>query len=56
MTRLEDITKKYPFMYEINGMVYCIGQGAFYTYTNQIGLEYFRKYPWHAIFDVDHLE
>lgn len=44
MTRLEDITKKYPFMYEINGMVYCIGQGAFYTYANQIGLEYFRKY------------
>lgn len=44
MTRLEDITKKYPFMYEINGTVYCIGQGVFYTYTNQIGLEYFRKY------------
>jgi len=44
MTKLEDITKKYPFMYEINGTVYCMGQGVFHIYTNQIGLEYFRKY------------
>ena len=44
MTRLQDITKKYPFMYEVNGEVYCMGQGVFHICTDVMGLEYFNQY------------
>ena len=44
MTRLQDVTKKYPFMYEVNGEVYCMGQGVFHICTDVMGLEYFNQY------------
>ena len=44
MTQLQDITKKYPFMYEVNDEVYCMGQGVFHICTDVMGLEYFNQY------------
>lgn len=44
MTKLQDITKKYPFMYEVDGEIYCMGQGVFHICTDVMGLEYFNEY------------
>lgn len=29
MLKIQDITKKYPFMYEVNDQIYCMGQGVY---------------------------
>lgn len=42
--KLEDIIKKYPFMYEVNGKIYHIGNFVFKECDNQIALEYFNNY------------
>ena len=44
MLKIHDITKKYPFMYEVNDQIFCMGQGVFHIYTDVMGLEYFKKY------------
>ena len=44
MLKIHDITKKYPFMYEVNDQIFCMGQGVFQIYTDVMGLEYFKKY------------
>lgn len=41
---IEDIVKKYPFMYKIGEEIYLIGQGVFKKCTNEIAITYFNKY------------
>jgi len=42
--KIEDIIKKYPFMYEVNGEIYHIGHLVFAKCDNQIALQYFNNY------------
>lgn len=44
MTKLDDLTKKYPFMYEVDGDIYQIGFGVFETCNSHIGKNYFEQY------------
>lgn len=41
--KLEDISKKHPFIYEIDNTFYIMGANAFEEYDS-IGLDYYRKY------------
>lgn len=42
--QLEDIIKKYPFMYEVNNKVYHIGAYVFKECKNPLALGYFQEY------------
>lgn len=42
--KIEDIIKKYPFMYEADGEIYHIGHLVFMKCNNQIALRYFNNY------------
>lgn len=42
--KLEDIIKKYPFMYEIDGELYHIGNGVFEKCTSQFAEHYYEKF------------
>ena len=44
MANLDDLTKKYPFMYEVDGAIYQIGCGVFKTCDSPIGETYFVQY------------
>jgi len=41
---LEDLYKKYPFIYEVDGELYVIGHGVFRKNTSVIAERYFRSY------------
>lgn len=42
--KLEDLYKKYPFMYEVDGEIYVIGHGVFKKNDSGIAAEYFSRY------------
>lgn len=42
--KLEDIVKKYPFMYEVEEKIYYIGNGVFRECTDSLSFEYFKRY------------
>lgn len=44
MTCLDDLTKKYPFMYEVDDKVYQIGLGVFKECDSLIRKTYFMRY------------
>lgn len=44
MVKLDDLIKKYPFMYEVNGEIYQIGCGVFKICDSRIGITYFMQY------------
>lgn len=42
--KLEDITKKYPFIYEVKDDFYIIGCGAFAPCKSQFAISYYQNY------------
>ncbi len=42
--KLEDITKKHPFIYEVGDKLYYIGQGVFKECIDHFSYTYFEKY------------
>lgn len=42
--KLEDLYKKYPFIYEVNNVYYYLGWGICKICDSEIALSYYRKY------------
>ena len=42
--KLEDITNKYPFIYEVQDKFYIIGRSTFAVCSSRFAIEYFRLY------------